>query len=103
MAPENEEDRRATTPHARQYQDEQEPFKEKSHQIKAHAVRISRHAQLICRNPMPEHPAAQHGEHQNRVDWASDLGMAVRCGLSQSGRVHDYHITRCQLRPPFQP
>ena len=26
----------------------------------------------------------RHGQHQNRVDWASDLGIGVLCGLSQS-------------------
>jgi len=90
MISENEEDRNPTTPHTRHYQNEQEPFKEESDQIKAHAVRISRHAQLIRRNLMRERPTAQCGEHQNRVQWASDLAIAVRCGLSRNTIVHDY-------------
>ena len=50
MISENDEDRRATTPHARHYQNEQDPFKEKGDYIKADTVRISRRAQLICKN-----------------------------------------------------
>src|SRR5271157_151186 len=56
MISENDEDRRATTPHACHYKNEQEPFKEKGDHIKAHAVRISRRAQLICKNLSPERP-----------------------------------------------
>jgi hypothetical protein len=77
MISENDEERRATTSHARHYQNEQEPFKEKSDQIKAHAVRIGRDAQLIHRNLMPERPTAQRGEHQDRVYWASNWGIAA--------------------------
>ena len=77
MISENDEDRRATTPHALHYQNEQEPFIEKSDQIKAHAVRIGRRVQLMCKNRMPDRPTAYRGEHQNRVDWASDLGITV--------------------------
>src|SRR5713226_7331332 len=73
----NNADRRATLPHPRHYKTEQEPFKEKSEQIKANAVRIRRRAQMICKNPSIERPAAQHGEHENRVDWASGLGVTV--------------------------
>lgn len=68
MISENDEDRRATTPHARHYQNEQDPFKEKGDYIKADAVGISRRAQLICKALVPDRPAAQRGEHQNRVD-----------------------------------
>jgi hypothetical protein len=50
--------------------------------------------QLICKNLCPERPTAQPGEHQNCVDWASDLGIAVRRGLSQSGSLHD-----CLIQP----
>src|SRR5580693_10169775 len=59
------------------YQNEQEPFIEKSDQMKAHAVRIGRRVQLMGKNLMPDRPTAYRGEHQNRVDWASDLGIAV--------------------------
>jgi hypothetical protein len=71
MISENDEDRSATTPHARHYQNEQEPFIEKGDHIKAHPVRIGRRAQLICKNPMPDRPTAYRGKHQNRVEWAS--------------------------------
>src|ERR1700693_4007297 len=77
MFSENDEDRRTITPHARHHQNEQEPFIEKGDYIKAHAARISRRAQLICNNLMPNRPTTHRGEHQNRVDWASDLGIAV--------------------------
>ena len=59
---ENDEDRRTTTAHAHHYQNEQEPFIEKGDYIKAHAVRISRRAQLICKNLMPDRPTADRGE-----------------------------------------
>jgi hypothetical protein len=62
MISENDQDGRATTPHARHYQDEQEPFKENSDNIKAHAVRISRQVQL-CKTLMPDRPTTQRGEH----------------------------------------
>ena len=42
---------------ARQYQNEQEPFIENSDYIIAHAVRISRRAQLIYKNLMPDRPS----------------------------------------------
>src|SRR5580700_9294773 len=54
MISDNEKDRRATTPHARHYKKEQEPFKEKNDHIKAHAVRIRCHTQLIGKNLCPE-------------------------------------------------
>src|SRR6267154_6430553 len=60
---ENDEDRRATTPDARQYQNEQEPFIAKGGCIKAHAVRISRRTRLICKNLMPDGPSADRDEH----------------------------------------
>src|ERR1700686_772355 len=63
MFSENDEDRRATTPHAHQYQNEQEPFVEKGYYIKAHAVRICRRAQLIYENLMPDCPNADRGKH----------------------------------------
>ena len=63
MFSENDEDRRATTPDARHYQNEQEPFIEKGDRIKAHTVRISRRTQLICKNLMPDRPSADRGEH----------------------------------------
>jgi hypothetical protein len=72
MISENDEDRRATTLHARHYQNEQEPFKEKSDQIKANAVRISRHAQLIRRSLMPERPTAQPAS--TKIVW---IGLAT--------------------------
>jgi hypothetical protein len=68
MFSENDEDRGAATPYARHYQNEQEPFIENGNYIIAHAIRISRRAQLICKNLMPDRPTAQHGEQQNRVD-----------------------------------
>ncbi len=77
MISENDQGRRTTTPHARHYQNEQKPFIEKSDYIKAHAVWISRRAQLVCKTLMPDRPTTQRGEHQNRVDWASDLGISV--------------------------
>jgi hypothetical protein len=74
---EHDENGRASKPHARHYQNEQKPFIEEGDYIKAHAVRVSRRAQLICKTLMPNRPTAQRGKYQNRVDWASDLGMAV--------------------------
>ena len=67
----------AAAPYPSHYQNEQEPFIENGGYIIAHAIRISRRAQLICKNLMHDRPTAQHGEHQNRVDWARDLGIAV--------------------------
>src|SRR5437016_2845457 len=64
MISENDQDRRATTPHARHYQNEQKPFIEKSDYIKAHAVWISRRAQLVCKTLMPDRPTTQRGEHR---------------------------------------
>jgi len=77
MISENDQDRRATTPHARHYQNEQKPFIEKSDYIKAHAVWISRRAQVVCKTLMPDRPTTQRGEHQNRVDWASDWEISI--------------------------
>ncbi len=73
----NDQDRRAMTPDARHYQNEQKLFVEKSDYIKAHAVWIRRRAQLVCKTLMPDRPTTQRGEHQNRVDWASDLEISV--------------------------
>src|SRR5450755_3728924 len=53
---ENDEDRGAATPYARHYQNEQEPLIENGGYIIAHAIRISRRAQLICKNLMPDRP-----------------------------------------------
>src|SRR5260370_32414025 len=88
MFSENCDDRRATTPHAHHYQNEQEPFIENRDYIKAYAVRISRRAQLICKNSMTDRPTANRGEHQNRVDWASDSGITARRRLSRSRSLH---------------
>ncbi len=77
MISENDEDSRATVPHARNYQSEQKPFKEESDQVMVHAGRTSRYARLIRGNLMPERPAAQSGEHKNRMDWASDSAISV--------------------------
>src|ERR1700688_5089056 len=63
MIPENDEDRRATTPYARQYQNEQEPFIKNCDHIIAHAVRISCRAHLIYKNLMPDRPTTHRGEH----------------------------------------
>src|ERR1700721_2269893 len=62
MFSENDEDRRATTPYARHYQNEQEPSIKNGDHIIAYAVRISRHAQLICKNLMPDRPTTHRGE-----------------------------------------
>src|SRR5579864_9235215 len=62
MISENDQDGRATTQHAHHYHNEQEPFKENSDHIKAHAVRISRQVQL-CKTLMPDRPTTQRGEH----------------------------------------
>jgi hypothetical protein len=72
-----DEDRCAAAPDAGQHQNEQEPFIEKGECIKAHAVRISRRTQLICKNLMPDRASADRDEHQNRVDWASNSGLTV--------------------------
>jgi hypothetical protein len=73
----NNADWHATSPHPRHYKNEQEPFKEKSEQIKAHAVRIRRRVQMICKTLSIERPTAQHGEYENRVDWTSGWKVTV--------------------------
>ena len=80
----NDEHRLTTKPHARHHKNEQEPFKAQGERIKAHAVRIHRCTQLICKNLSPERATAQGGEHENRVDRASGFGVTVCHGLTQS-------------------
>ena len=70
----NDHERSATTPHARHYKNEQEPFKAKGEHIKAQPVRIRRRPQLICKNFSPERPTAQHSEHEDRVVGPAALG-----------------------------
>jgi hypothetical protein len=94
----NEEDRRTTTPHTRHYKNEQEPFIEKGDYIKAHAAQIRRRTQVVCKNLMPDCPTAHRGEHQNRVDWASGLRIAVWRGLRKSRSLDSYLTSRI---PPF--
>src|SRR5271154_3765863 len=88
----NNQDRRAFTQHVRHYKNEQEPFKENRSHIEVHSIRINCCAQLSCKNPSPVCPSTQSGEHHNRVDWASDLRIAVR-RLSQSRSLRDYLIS----------
>src|ERR1700751_2164355 len=90
----NDEHRLTTTPHARQHDKEQDPFKAKGERIKAHAVRIYRCTQLICKNLSPERATAQGGEHENRVDRASGFGVTVCHGLTQSRRLGHYSVAK---------
>ena len=77
MIPQNDEDRRATAPHACDHKNEQEPFEVKGDSIKPNALRVHRRAQLIRQNLSQERPNCQRGEHEDRVKGPGGLGVAV--------------------------